>query len=123
MIMEEKETKIVIMPLHEYEQMRAEIQRLKSIGIHSELVRYVGVDIAYLEELYKAHGEIPLYKYFCKEFDRLVEEKGKLLKEEIELKQDLKLLRKQFDIYYNRCVELKEEINNLQEKKWWQFWK
>lgn len=121
--MEEKETKIIIMPLHEFEQMRAEIQRLKSIGIHSEFVRYVGVDIAYLEELYKAHGEIPLEKYFCKEFDRLVEEKGKLLKEKIELKQDLKLLRKQFDIYYNRCVELKEEINKLQEKKWWQFWK
>lgn len=121
--MEEKDTKTITMPLHEFEEMRVEIQRLKIIGIHSDLERYVGVDIEYLKELYKINGGIPLVEFVQKKLDQTTEEKENLLKENTELKSDLYLLRKEYDVYYNRCVELKKEISKLQKNKRWQFWK
>lgn len=148
--MEEKDNKTVTMPLSEYNRMVEEIINLKMPGkdIKEKIKKYSGMSIEELEDFYLRHKQQTLKARLQQEIDYHVDtyssysyykqsdyEKTyeiKELKEEIEalnennnkLEEDLKLLRKEYDIYYNRCVELKEEINKLNQKKnRWKFWK
>lgn len=144
--MDEKETKTVTMPLSEFEQMRRDIQDLKirtKEDLREKVEKCVGMSIEEIEDFYRIRGESFTYHMDCvkdyhlqtlKQKDALLDnymlsckvtekERDRLKEKYAKLEQDLELLRKEYDIYYNRCVELKEKINKLQEKKWWQFWK